>query len=169
MIYNILILILISFLPIFELRLAIPVGILFMGMDAGLVFGIVVLSNFVIGIIIYFLVEFLIRFFCKIKFIDKIYRGRVLKIQKKIHPHVQKYGWIALALFIGIPMPGSGVYTGALAGKVLGMDVKEFILSCLLGVVIAGIIMSLLSLSFGGVLSMVGEHNVELIRKVFGL
>lgn len=166
---NLIVLALISILPIFELRFAIPFGVLILGINPFITFLICVIFNILIGILIYFLLDFLILLARKIKILDNIYQKKVLKIQKTIHPQVEKFGWIALALFIGIPIPLSGVYTGALAAKVIGMNKREFIVSCIVGVLIAGVIMLLLSIFFSETLNMMGVHlnRVDTITRLF--
>ena len=55
----------------------------------------------------------------------------------------------ALLLFVGIPLPGTGAWTGTLAASILDWDFKRSILAVMLGVVLAGLIMGSLSLLFG--------------------
>lgn len=55
----------------------------------------------------------------------------------------------ALLLFVGIPLPGTGAWTGTLAASILDWDFKRSILAVMLGVVLAGLIMGFLSLLFG--------------------
>jgi len=64
-----------------------------------------------------------------------------------VKPYVDKYGEWGIALFIGIPLPGSGSYSGALAAYVLGLSYKKFIIANLLGVLIAGIAVLIVSLT----------------------
>ena len=52
----------------------------------------------------------------------------------------------ALLLFVGIPLPGTGAWTGTLAASILDMDFKSSVIAVILGVLLAGIIMSLVSL-----------------------
>ncbi len=59
-----------------------------------------------------------------------------------MHKYVDKYGTIGLALFIGVPLPGSGVWTGALAAFLLGFKRKEFSIANIVGVLIAGVIVT---------------------------
>ena len=51
----------------------------------------------------------------------------------------------ALLLFVGIPLPGTGAWTGTLAASLLDMDFKKSVLACVGGVLLAGIIMGVLS------------------------
>jgi len=85
--------------------------------------------------------------FLRIKFIDKIYQKYVERTQKKIHKYVKKYGEAAVAIFIGIPLPGSGSYSGALAAYLIGLGYKKFIIANIIGVLIAGVIVTLITLT----------------------
>ncbi len=68
--------------------------------------------------------------------------------RKKAEKHsdqIQLYGFWGLALFVGIPLPGTGAWTGALAAALLRMDLRKSIPSILAGVLLASAIMSVLS------------------------
>ncbi|MEA3499505.1 MAG: small multi-drug export protein, partial [Candidatus Marinimicrobia bacterium] len=67
--------------------------------------------------------------------------------RRKVESKVEKYGEFGLALFIGIPLPGSGVYTGALAAFILGLDFKKFFIATVIGVFIAGILVTIATLT----------------------
>ena len=54
--------------------------------------------------------------------------------------------YLALFLFVGIPLPGTGAWTGTLAASLLNLDFKKSVISIMAGVVLAGIIMGVLSL-----------------------
>lgn len=60
--------------------------------------------------------------------------------------------FVALLLFVGIPVPGTGAWTGTLAASILDMDFKSSILAVMLGVLLAGVIMMLLSAGVFGVI-----------------
>ena len=64
------------------------------------------------------------------------------KLQKKAGRNV----YLALFLFVGIPLPGTGAWTGTLAASLLNLDFKKSVLAIMAGVVLAGIIMGLVSL-----------------------
>jgi len=147
MLNNIILLVLITFLPFLELRASIPYGILVLGMDWLGVFLICVVVNIILGILIYSFLDKIIHFFLRIKILDKLYNKYVEKTQKKIHKYVEKYGEFAVAVFIGIPLPGSGVYSGALAAYLIGLDYKKFIIANIIGVLIAGVIVTVVSLT----------------------
>ena len=65
--------------------------------------------------------------------------------------------YVALLLFVGIPLPGTGAWTGALAASILDMEFKKSIIAVMAGVVVAGVIMGLISLGlFSGIMAMFG-------------
>lgn len=134
-----------TFLPFLELRYSIPWGILNYGLNPLTVFLVAVLGNFLIAVIIYKLLDYIHEFLLSTKIINRVYERKINKLHKKVHPKVEKYGIFGLALFIAIPLPGSGVYSGALAAYILGMDYKDYLIASLIGVIIAGIIVTLLS------------------------
>ena len=68
------------------------------------------------------------------------------KTQHKIHPYVEKYGELGVAVFIGIPLPMSGVYTGAFGAYLLGVDKKKFAIANVIGVLIAAVAVTTLCL-----------------------
>lgn len=150
MLNEIVLLIFLTFLPTMELRLSIPYGLFVMKLPPLLVIPVVIISNFILGIIVFFLLEKLTDFFLKYIWFSKIYNKLVKRTQRKIKKYVEKYGILGLGIFIGIPIVGSGSWTGALGAHILGIKYKHFIIANLIGVLIAGAIVSLLSL---GILS----------------
>lgn len=135
----------ITFLPFLELRASIPYGIIVKQMNVFFVFIVCVLTNILLAPIVYIFLDKFIHLFFYFKPIERMYNRHVEKTQKKIHKYVEKYGWLGVAIFIGIPLPGSGVYSGALASYALGLSFKKFMISAVLGVLIAGIIVTLVS------------------------
>ncbi len=162
-IHNLVYLVLLTFLPGLELRLSIPVGVWsrpialpFVGTVNGLglplleVLIVVIIANLVLGIFLFFALDFLVRLFTRVQFIKEIYNRLVARTQKRVEPYVEKYGTIGLALFIAIPLPGSGVWTGALAAYLLGMRFRKFLVAEIIGVLIAGAIVSAVSVGLLG-------------------
>ena len=160
-----------AFLPLFELRLTIPLGVLLLGEPAYLVVPVAVIANIVAGIVAYALVDVFILLARKSAFVDRIYQRYVLKVQKKIHLKIERWGFLGLALFIGIPLPVSGVYTGAFGARILGMDFMQFLIASIVGVCIAALAVLLVTLFLQELLVVIGfnEHTVELFRSLFGL
>ena len=69
-------------------------------------------------------------------------------LDKKVDKHkgqIQKYGYLGVVLFVGIPLPGTGAWTGSLIASVLGMDRRKTFIAVCIGVVMASIIMMILS------------------------
>ena len=66
------------------------------------------------------------------------------KLQDKSET-VKKYGFFALTMFVGIPVPGTGAWSGSLVATILGFDFKKRLLSIFLGLIMAGVILTLAS------------------------
>lgn len=80
----------------------------------------------------------------KIKWMNKLSKW----LDKKARKHkdsIEKYGYLGLILFVGVPLPGTGAWTGCLAASVLNMDKKKSFISIMLGIIMASIIMMLIS------------------------
>ena len=151
MVLNTLNLILITFIPALELRARIPIGILKYQMHFISVFFICVIANFILGIVFYLLLDQIVKLLCRVPFIDRLYQKKLVSAQKKIQKLVDKYGELGVAIFIGIPLPGSGVYTGALGSYAIGLKFKKFILADLIGVTIAGVLVTIATFVGGGI------------------
>ncbi|MBR2067293.1 MAG: small multi-drug export protein [Solobacterium sp.] len=64
---------------------------------------------------------------------------------EKNKPKIDKYGALGLMIFVGIPLPGTGAWTGSLVASLFDMDVKKSSISILLGILLAAIIMTIIS------------------------
>ena len=137
----------ITFLPFLELRASIPYGVISGSLHWSLVFLIAVVTNILLGFVLFVVIDKIIFYFTKIKFVDRLYGQYVLRTRERVHSLVEKYGEWGIAIFIGIPLPGSGVYSGALAAYLLGLEKKKFFVACVVGVLIAGVIVTLVSVS----------------------
>lgn len=132
-----------SMVPVLELRGAIPIGV------AG---GLPVLFSMLVAIIgnlvpIPILIVFTRRVFDWLKTKGKI-GAMVDKLEAKAHAKseiVRKYEWWGLCILVAIPLPGTGAWTGALVAAVLGMRLKKAMPAIILGVLIAGIIVTILT------------------------
>lgn len=148
MMQNILILSAITLLPYLELRASIPYGIFTMRNELSwiTVSIICIVVNIILGWIIYFFLGPIFNLFRKWHWFEVMFWPRLEKVQNKIRPYVEKYGELGVALFIGIPIPGSGVYTGALGAYLLGLSKKKFFIANVIGVLLAGAAVTILSL-----------------------
>lgn len=137
----------VSMLPVVELRGAIPFGV-GLGMDWRAVYLISVIGNIIP-------VPFIILFFRPI--INYLKTTRLFgKIATKLHDRslrkskdVTKYKIFGLFLFVMIPLPGTGAWTGSAIAALLDMRVKDAFPTILLGVICAGILMMGISYGFG--------------------
>ena len=133
----------ISMMPILELRGGILAAAL-LNMDPIISYIVCVIANILVIPIALYLLEFIFKILRKIKFFDKI----ITKIENKClskKSQLDKYGYLGLVLFVGIPIPGTGAWTGCFLASLLGMDKKKSFLAAMLGVLLASIIMMILS------------------------
>ena len=137
---------LISMVPIIELRGAMPIA-LGMGIPFPVALLICVVGNMLPVPFIYFFARKVLVWGSKKKYIGKVFTFFLTKGERAGQKLVAKTGrgglFIALMLFVGIPIPGTGAWTGTLGASFLDMGFKSTVLSVSLGVVIAGIIMAL--------------------------
>ena len=132
-----------SMVPVLELRAAIPIGAT-LGLEWVANYLICVIGNMIPVPIILLFVRHVLEWMKKIPRLDKIALWVENKAQKNT-PKVQKYASLGLLIFVALPLPGTGAWTGALVAAMLDMRMKYAIPSIFCGVLIAGLIMSLAS------------------------
>ena len=132
-----------SMVPVLELRAAIPIGAT-LGLEWVANYLICVIGNMIPVPIILLFVRHVLEWMKKIPHLDKIALRVENKAQKNT-PKVQKYASLGLLIFVALPLPGTGAWTGALVAAMLDMRMKYAIPSIFCGVLIAGLIMSLAS------------------------
>lgn len=138
---------LLAMAPISELRAAIPVGIIF-GLPFWKVFLISFFGNLIPVIFILLFLESVSIFLSrKSKFFKNFFEWLFKKTRKKASPKIKKYEEIGLVLFVAIPLPVTGGWAGSVAAFLLGIPFKVAFPLISLGVLIAGIIVSSLTLS----------------------
>ena len=142
----ILVMILLTLTPALELRASIPYAILATETPLYLLLIIIIVTNIVLGILIYEILRTVVHAMRKLTWFEKIFTKFVNKPQKKIQKAVDKWGELGVALFVGIPLPGSGVVTGAIGAYVIGLERKKFYLGVLFGVLIAATAVTLITL-----------------------
>ena len=145
---NYLIVFFISMVPLVELRGAIPVAI-GMGIDPIPAILVCAIGNMLPVPIVYFFARKFLIWGAEQRYIGKICNFFVVKGERAGQKLVAKAGrrglFFALMLFVGIPLPGTGAWTGTLGASFLNMGIKSTALSVSLGVVMAGVIMALVS------------------------
>lgn len=140
---------LISMVPIVELRGAIPIAV-GMGLDKLPSFIIAIIGNMVPVPFIYFFARKLLVWGKDKKIIGKFFNLCLEKgnaAGEKLKNKANKSIYIALMLFVGIPLPGTGAWTGTLAASILNLDFKKSVIAATVGVLLAGLIM--MAISFG--------------------
>lgn len=145
---HVLIVFFVSMLPLVELRGAIPYGVVF-GLPLWLTFVVAIIGNMVPVPLIYFLARRVLVWGQDKPVIGRLFSFFLRKGEAAGEKLTAKAGqglfW-ALLLFVGIPLPGTGAWTGTLAASILNMGFKKSVAACMGGVVLAGIIMGVLSL-----------------------
>ena len=137
----------VSMVPIIELRGAIPYGVGF-GLPLWLTYCIAIAGNMLPVPVIYLFARKVLVWGSDKPVIGKFFTFCLEKGEKAGRKLQQKAGrglYWALLLFVGIPLPGTGAWTGTLAGSILDMKFKDVIKACMGGVLLAGIIMGLAS------------------------
>ena len=136
--------ILLSMAPISELRGGIPLAIA-SGTSPIIAFLIGTLANIAIIPLVYFFLSTINILLLKIPLYSRFFNNSVERSRKRIHKSIEKYGYLGLAVFVAIPLPFTGAYTGTLGAWALGMDKRKAFASIALGVIVAGIIVTLVS------------------------
>lgn len=132
-----------SMLPIIELRGGLIAAAL-LNLDGLLSFIVCYIFNLLPIPFILLLIRWIFNQFKKTKHLGKIVDKMEDKVEKK-KGQIEKYGYWGLFLFVAIPLPGTGAWTGALIATMLDMDKKKSFLAIALGVAGAGLIMMILS------------------------
>ena len=134
-----------SMAPVTELRFSIPYGILIKSMPLSEVVLLSIIGNVIIGIIILYIIgpsmQFLRRFSLFKNIIDYIFKRTLYK-----GSIVERIKFWGLIIFVGIPLPLTGVWTGALAAYLFGIPTKRSIIAIIIGVLISATIVTMISL-----------------------
>lgn len=139
----------ISMVPLIELRGAVPIGITYFGLNEYITLAVCVVGNMLPVPIIYLFARKVLLWGSTWKHGSGIFKW-ILKKGEKAGKKLTKNGdagmFIALMLFVGVPLPGTGAWTGTLAASMLDMNWKKTSVAVILGVLMAGIIMLVVSL-----------------------
>lgn len=132
---------LVSMVPIIELRVGIPFGVA-LGLPYPVAFIAAVIGNI---LPVPFIIIYIRRIFQWLRAHFPKLDGMVEALERKAHlkgKKVSRYKYLGLLLFVGIPLPGTGAWTGALAAAFLDMPLRKAMPSIVLGVLLAGGIMT---------------------------
>ena len=145
---------LISMVPIIELRGAVPFGVA-MGVNPFVALAVSIIGNMIPVPFIYLFARKFLEWGKDVKFLSKFCKWVLKKGEKGGKKLTEKTGqsvYFALLLFVGIPLPGTGAWTGTLAASLLDLNWKKSVICIMGGVCLAGIIMSLASMGVFGAL-----------------
>lgn len=153
MFWKILVVLIISMIPLVELRGAIPVAV---GMDLGLpewlVLVVAIIGNIIPVPIIYFFARKFLEWGAKrkwkpLKQFCNFCLKKGTKAGEKLLKKTGEYGaYFALLLFVAVPIPGTGAWTGTLAASILNLNFKKTFIAITSGILVAGLLMLLISL-----------------------
>ncbi|MEN3013797.1 MAG: small multi-drug export protein [Endomicrobiia bacterium] len=128
-----------SILPVSELRGAIPVGVGIYKLSITKTFLIAIIGNFSFVIPFLLFLNTLHKYFMKISWYRNFFNWWLSKVKTKAK-NIEKYEYIGLTLFVGIPLPMTGAWSGCLASYILGLNLWKSTIAIFLGILFAGII-----------------------------
>ena len=135
---------LISMIPVIELRGAVPVGY-----SRGLNIWVAVIVSIIGNLLpVPFIIIFIRRIFAFLRKINRRFNGLVTRLEKRAENKsdvVRKYSFWGLFLLVAIPLPGTGAWTGALVAAMLDMRLKRAMPAITLGVLAAGIVVAFIT------------------------
>jgi len=140
-----------SLLPVSELRGGIPYAVA-NGVDLIPAYFLCVFSNILVIPLLYLFLEFFHGYFYRVRLYRLLFDRWVDRTRIRAERNVQKYGYWGVMLFVAIPLPITGAYTGTLAAWLLRLNKGRSFWYLALGVVIAGVIVSIATVSGIGIM-----------------
>nr|MBU1327950.1 small multi-drug export protein [Candidatus Omnitrophota bacterium] len=132
-------------LPVTELRASIPIGILILKQSVKATFFFSVLGNILPIMPIYFLLDPVSKKLSNTRYMRRFFEW-LLKRAKTHAKIIERYETLGLMLFVAVPLPGTGAWTGAIIASLLRMHFMPAFLSLSMGVIIAAVIVTALTL-----------------------
>lgn len=154
MLLHYIIVFIVSMIPLIELRGAIPYAVGF-NLPLAPSYAIAIIGNMIPVPIIFFFARKVLEWGKDKPVIGGFFSWCLEKGHKggeKLQAKAGRGLYFALFLFVGIPLPGTGAWTGTLAASILDMDFKKSVVAVICGVVLAGVIMGLLSMGVVGII-----------------
>lgn len=128
-------------IPVTELRASIPIGAA-MGMPLIEAFFYSLIGNSIPAVVILPLLEPVFNLMARFPFLER-FLNRLLERTRKKGDQIKKYGSIGLMIFVAIPAPGTGVWTGSLLAFLFGLPYRKALPALIAGAAIAGVLVSL--------------------------
>ena len=130
-----------SFLPISELRGAIPFAMANQ-VPWYTAFAIAVFCNALVAPVCWIFLSTLNKLFLKMNWYKKFFENFIERARNKLHKNVERWGWLGIAVFVAIPLPVTGAWTGTLGAWVLGLSKRRTMIAVIIGVICAGAIVT---------------------------
>jgi len=138
--------ILIAMIPITELRASIPIAITQFNMNPIAAFAYSVLGNVIAGALVIFFVEKLLHSILEhSQFLNDLWQRYINKIHTKNKDKFEKWGAVMLVTFVAIPLPFTGIFTGAVAASIFQIPFRQAFPLLALGSIISGVIVMLIT------------------------
>ena len=134
-----------AFLPISELRGAIPFAMA-NHVPWYIAFAVAVFFNALVAPACWIFLSTLHKLFLKISWYKKIFERFIERARNKLHESIERWGWLGIAVFVAIPIPFTGAWTGTLGAWVLGLSKRKTMIAVILGVAGAGAIVTIVML-----------------------
>jgi uncharacterized membrane protein len=133
-----------AFLPISELRGAIPFAVAH-GLPWYQAYPYAAILNALVAPACWVFLSTLHKLFLKMPWYRNFFDRFVERARKKLRPAVERWGWLGIALFVAVPLPITGAWTGTLGAWVLGLSKRRTMAAVFLGVLTAGAVVSLVT------------------------
>jgi uncharacterized membrane protein len=137
--------VIVSMLPVFELRGALPIGINLFKMPLWKTLVLAIIGNMIPIFLVILLLEKVVTFLGRFKIFKRFFDWLFARTRSK-SGSIAKYEFWGLAIFVGIPLPGTGAWTGAIASVAMDMPYWRSLLSIFFGVLMAAAVVTLLCL-----------------------
>ena len=141
-------------LPVGELRVAIPVAIGVYGMDPLTAYVLAVIGNMLPVVPLLLFLESVSNYLRRWVFWDVFFNWLFTRTYHRHNAKFERYGTIALLLFVAVPLPVTGAWTGCAAAFVFGIQFRHAFIAILAGVMLAGIIVTSITLGGMGLLNL---------------
>jgi len=139
-----------SMIPIGELRASIPLGLGAFKLDVYSTVIISIIGNFIPAVILVYGLEAISKFLMrKFKMMNRFFTWLFNRTRRKYSSRFEKYSGFALSVFVGIPLPVTGAWTGSVIAFVFGIPPKKAILDIFLGILMAAAIVTAVFLTIG--------------------
>lgn len=130
-----------TLLPITEIRGGLPYALI-LGIPWILAYPYCVFLNTLVAPIVYLFLDGIHNILCRWQFYSNVFGRLVERTRRKLAQKVDRFGLWGVAVFVGIPLPITGVWTGTLGAWILGLNRRKTLLAVLVGAAVSGLIVS---------------------------